>query len=246
MKLICYRVEADAPPLLPGRTDREWMDVFDARHPYRCLPLVIANSSGWEIVSPATFTISWNGGNRNEDFRIDAEDGYESLNRLVTAHFTTGIITFHTGYLFRTEPGWNLWCGGPPNWPKDGIYPLSGVVETDWLPFPFTMNWRMTRPGMVRFEKDEPFCFIHPVQQSAVDEVQPLIRELSSDPELENDYHMWSESRSQFLERLEAKDPETIQQGWQRHYFKGQTPEGMRAKAESHIHRRRLKPPVEG
>ncbi len=28
--------------------------------------------------------------------------------------------------------------------------------------FPFTMNWQMTRPGKVRFEKGEPFCFHHP------------------------------------------------------------------------------------
>jgi len=40
---------------------------------------------------------------------------------------------------------------GPPNWPKDGVYPLSGLVETDWLPFPFTMNWQMTRAGSVSF-----------------------------------------------------------------------------------------------
>jgi hypothetical protein len=41
------------------------------------------------------------------------------------------------------------------NSPKDGIAPLTGVIETDWLPYPFTMNWQMTRPGSVRFDKDE-------------------------------------------------------------------------------------------
>ena len=33
------------------------------------------------------------------------------------------------------------------------LQPLAGVVETDWLPFPFTMNWLFTQPGRVRFEK---------------------------------------------------------------------------------------------
>jgi len=27
------------------------------------------------------------------------------------------------------------------------------VIETDWLPDPFTMNWQMTRPGTVRFRE---------------------------------------------------------------------------------------------
>jgi len=29
----------------------------------------------------------------------------------------------------------------------------DGVIETDWLPDPFTMNWQMTRPGTVRFRE---------------------------------------------------------------------------------------------
>ena len=38
------------------------------------------------------------------------------------------------------------------------MQPLVGLIETDWLPFPFTMNWVFTRPGRVRLEKGEPFC----------------------------------------------------------------------------------------
>jgi hypothetical protein len=244
MELIAYKLDAEACPLVPGRTERPWMDAFDSRHPYRCLPLVIANSSGWEILSPCTFTITWNGGPANEDFRFDAEDGYASLNRIVTAHLTHGTVTFHTGYLFRTPPGWNVWAGGPPNWPKDGISPLQGIVETDWLPFPFTMNWHMTRPGMVRFEKGEPFCFVFPIQQTAVDETVPIIRSIDVDPQLRKDLNDWSESRSSFLDRLEKRDPDTVKQGWQRHYFTGKTSQGEQAQA-LHIHRRRLKPPID-
>ena len=59
--------------------------------------------------------------------------------------FGEGVLTFHINGLFRTPPGWNLWVGGSPNSPKDGIYPLTGVIETDWSPYTFTMNWRFTR-----------------------------------------------------------------------------------------------------
>ena len=43
--------------------------------------------------------------------------------------------------------GWNTFVTGPMNGIKDGIAPLSGVIETDWSPYSFTMNWRFTRPG---------------------------------------------------------------------------------------------------
>ena len=34
---------------------------------------------------------------------------------------------------------------GPFNQPKDAIQPLTAIVETDWAPFTFTMNWKFTR-----------------------------------------------------------------------------------------------------
>ncbi|MEX2519255.1 MAG: DUF6065 family protein, partial [Paracoccaceae bacterium] len=158
MKLMCYTIHADACRIVPGKPDRQWMDAFTDRHPYRCLPLVIANTTGWEILSPVSFSAEWNGGPAKGDIRIDADEGSDPAHvaRVATSHFTQGVLTFHTGYLFRTPPGWDLAVGGPPNRIKHGVQPLSGIVETDWLPFPFTVNWRFTRPGVVSFRKDEP------------------------------------------------------------------------------------------
>ncbi|MGE3248685.1 MAG: DUF6065 family protein [Hyphomonadaceae bacterium] len=244
MKLTCYTVEGQPAEMIPGRPDRDWMDAFHARHPYRCLPLVVANTTGWEILSPVSFTASWTGGTHSKDIRIDPDGDTtpEQLQRWAVSHFSHGVLTFHTGYLFRTDPGWDLWVGGPPNHIKDGIQPLTGIVETDWLPFPFTMNWRFTRPGIVRFEKGEPMCFVMPVPHAAIDDVEPLVKRLADDKKLHGDYLGWGESRSKFLTGLEKRDEETVKQGWQRDYFKGQTPAGEAA-PETHINRRRLKPP---
>lgn len=94
-----------------------------------------------------------------------------------------GIVTFHTGHLFRTPPGWGVWVTGPPNWPKDGIAPLTGLVETDWLPFPFTMNWQMTRPGEVVFRKGEPFAFITLMEHKRLEAIdRPIPTAMGSPP----------------------------------------------------------------
>lgn len=244
MKLTCYQIDADPSPLEPGRPDRDWMDVFAERHPYRCLPLVVANTTGWELLSPVSFTATWNGGPLAKDVKVYSDDGAspDKLARHAVSHFSGGVLTFHTGYLFRTEPGWDIWVGGPPNMIKDGIQPLAGVVETDWLPFPFTMNWRFTRPGMVSFKKGEPYGFITPIPHTAIDEIEPIIKRIEDDPDLERDYNAWGASRSSFLDKLHAHDEEAKKKGWQRHYFRGQTPEGI-AGPDTHIHRRRLKAP---
>ena len=107
------------------------------------------------------------------------------------SHFSHGVVTFHPGYLFRTPEGWSMWAGGPPNHIKDGIQPLVGLVETDWLPFPFTMNWVFTRPGRVHFAKGEPFCFITLAQDKPLETVDLVQRSLDRDLDLKGQYEAW-------------------------------------------------------
>jgi hypothetical protein len=128
----------------------------------------------------------WNGGREKDAIRIKAA----APERLASiSHFGSGVLTFHVTALFRTEPGMNLWVTGPVNRPKDGIAPLLGVIETDWAPYTFTMNWLFTRPNQpVRFEKGEPFCFFFPLLRDMVESVEPEMRDLSSDPEVAAQY----------------------------------------------------------
>jgi len=244
MKLTCYQVDPNPAEMIPGRPDRQWMDEFGDRHPYRCLPLVVANTSGWEILSPVSFTATWNGGSLAKDIRIDHDQPStrDEVDRWAVSHFSGGVLTFHTGYLFRTEPGWDLMVMGPPNSLKDGIQPLVGVVETFWLPFPFTMNWRFTRPGIVSFQKGEPMCFITPIPHEQIDAFEPVVKRIEEDPQLLKEYRAWGDSRSNFLKDLADRKDDVVKAGWQRDYFRGRTPEGHIA-PDSHINRRRLKAP---
>jgi hypothetical protein len=241
MKLTCYMLSSTAVEIEPGRPDREWMDAYAARSsPYRCLPLVIANTSGWELLTPFPFKATWNGGPNNEDVTIEAPFNvpHQRVRQLVSAHFSRGTLTFTPGYLFRTEPGWDLWVGGPPNHLKHGIQAMTGIVETSWLPFPFTMNWAFTAPGAIEFAEGEPFCMIMPVRHADIDAVDPIIRSIHDNPDLKEQGIAWRDSRKAFLEK---ERPESAQ-SWQRHYFKGETSDGETG-ADDHINRRRLKKP---
>lgn len=243
MQLECFSVVARPPEMVPGQPQRAWMDAFGQRHPYRCLPLTMANTSGWELLSPFGFTAEWNGGKHQDDIVIRLDRPNPEWKDSVTSHFSHGVLTFHTGYLFRTPPGWSMWTTGPPNLPKDGIYPLSGLVETDWLPFPFTMNWIFTRPGRIRFDKGEPFCFITLIQQKPLDATEPVRRSLAGDLPLMKQYEAWRTRRDEFNKRLIQQDPAVVREAWQRFYFKGEVPDDMGPPPMDHVNKRRLKPP---
>ena len=243
MELECYPTAARPPELVPGRPERAWMDAFPDRHAYRCLPLTMANTSGWEMLCPMSFTAEWNGGPNAHDIKLTPDRPHSDFHEFVKSHFTHGVITMHPGYLFRTPPGWSILTQGPPNHVKDGIQPLAGLVETDWLPFTFTMNWIFTRPGRVRFEKGEPFCFITLMQDKALETVQPVIKRMDSNPDLRDQYDVWEKHRTEFNKAIFRLDPEATKAAWQRYYFKGEIPEGAGAAPKDHVNKRRLKAP---
>ncbi|MFT6428346.1 MAG: hypothetical protein ACJAVC_001629, partial [Brevundimonas sp.] len=168
------------------------------------------------------------------------------LAHFVTSHFSRGVLTMHPQYLFRTPPGWGMMCSGSPNHVKDGIQPLVGLIETDWLPFPFTMNWIFTRPGRITFEKGEPFCFINLIEHKKVEQFQPIIRTLESNPVMKGQFEAWNRARTDFNQRLAGGDPDAAKEAWQRYYFKGEVPEDLGTAPATHSNKRRLKSPRVG
>jgi hypothetical protein len=221
MDLICYLRPLWAPMIRPASATREWMDRTELSFAYRCLPLNVANAHGWEILTPAACDAIWNGGSGLGDVQVRVDPGTDPKHAPVSA-FGEGVLTFHVNGLFRTPPGWNLWVGGSPNSPKDGIYPLTGVVEADWSPYTFTMNWRFTRPNhAVHFDAGEPICFIFPVQRTVLEQITPRCLPMESEPQLEAHFATWNNSRLEWLERMKRERPVRPVDQWQKRYYRG-------------------------
>jgi hypothetical protein len=239
MRLICYPTSGMMPKLVPAPVERDWMDRTNAGFAYRCLPLNIANAHGWLILNGAPFVAEWDGGIGLEAVTVRPATPDTAVE--AGSHFGSGVLTFSVGALFRTEPGWDLVVTGPLNQPKDAIQPLTGIVETDWSPFSFTMNWKFTRKfAPVAFERDEPFCMIFPVQRGAIEQVEPEIRSFDADPEVRDAYLAWAESRRAFNEGLKVKGSKAEEEKWQKDYFRGS--DRYAAPPADHRTRLRVKP----
>jgi len=226
-KLIAYRIGEHAPKIVPAQAERDWMSATRLRFAYRCLPLTIANSMGWNVLCPQAIVAEWDGGDDLENLRVTTLDGGDA-EWIAGSHFGHGVLTFHLHHLFRTDSGVALWARGTPNHLKDGIGPLDGIIETDWLNFTFTMNWKFTRPGRIVFEQDEPFCFLTPTHYHGLDAVVPEIRPIETDPALHSAFDDYSRMRLEFNARLAAGDPKTVKQSWQKWYMRGTEPSGAR------------------
>ena len=241
MELTAYLHPGWAPLIRPAPATRPWMDLTPESFAYRCLPLNIANAHGWEVLSPCGFEAVWDGGTHVEAVTVRLDRDADPQHGPVSL-FGQGVLTFHVEAIFRTPPGWNLWIGGSPNRQKDAIAPLGAVVETDWSPYTFTMNWRFTRPDQpVRFEAMEPFCFLFPIERAALEAFTPAFAPLDSDPATAERFRAWSAARDEFQARMRLQPPKAPADGWQKHYYRGVDANGEALVAD-HRTKLRLKP----
>lgn len=224
--------------LLRADGRRSWMDATDARFANRCLPLLMANQAGWFLVSDHAFRVEWDGGRSLDSLNIELLAGPKPCP--ASSHFGHGILTFSLPFLFRTSASYNLLVRGPPNHPKDGISPLEGLVETDWSPATFTVNWQLTRPGVpVSFEIGEPIGMIVPQRRGELESFRTSLRELRTDAALASRHHEWSRSREVFLDQLRVPNSCAAKQKWQKDYFLGVDGEaGARTEHQTKLHLR--------
>jgi Family of unknown function (DUF6065) len=229
--------------IVPSGRWRTWMNETTGRGANRCLPLLVANESGWVLLNERRFSVSWTGGTELEAVRVDYAGRKPELPAL--SNFGHGILTFPIPYLFRTPPGWDLWVRGPTNRPRDGIAPLDGVVETEWATTTFTMNWQFTRPCEdVVFEEDDPICMVVPFPRRALERFDPSIEPVEREPELAARWEAWRKSRHDLQVRkwLAAfhRGDDALLSAWQPDYFRGEIAEGERF--PDHVTKLRLEP----
>lgn len=224
--------------IVPAWKHRSWMDRTAGRFAYHCLPMTMASQSGWFVLAPHDCSATWRGGDDPSDITIEvppigAPGGppqhtppmHPAMHAMSAVGH--GIVTWTMGYVFRTPPGWNLLCRGPANYPKDGVSPLEGLIESDWAVASFSMNYKFTRPCTAHWTKGEPVAMLVPQRRGELEAFSCRRATLASNAELEAGYNRWVSARAEFHRRQREGDTEAQRQRFQKHYFRGHAvPEG--------------------
>ena len=238
LEMVGYSAWGYHVQIVPAWKRRDWMDAAANGFPYHCLPMALANLSGWFVLAAHDAVAEWNGGPKAEDLtvRVVGEAPYVHIASAVGS----GIFTWTIPYIFRTPPGWNLLCRGPANYVRDGISPLEGLTETDWSYASFSMNWKMTRPGTVEWKAGEPVAMLVPQRRGDLEVFRPRVADLRGNQELWDGYTNWIHERQDFLAAQKRGDMDAVKKRFQKHYFTGQTNEGTAF--EAHQKARNVRP----
>lgn len=217
----------------PAARSRDWMDRTPRKSAYWCLPITMANQAGWVVKLPGTAVATWNGKDTPDSVKLEFPGKQNLLKGLASTNFGAGIVSFALPWVFKTSPGTGLWVRGIPNTHTPDCVPLEGIVETDWSPFPFTMNYRIVkRNTAVYFPEGMELCLLSPVRIDLFDAVVPSMRNATEDPELVEELKRHSIKRRQQVGSL-PPDADTLDsKGMPKpvlDYYKGTKTDGQAA-----------------
>ena len=186
------RTHQNPPEIKQSRLKRDWMDDAYNKHAYQCLPMTVANVSGWELVLQQDVVVEWDGSN-NPPKVLEGE----FLNsRSVVIPSIIGIMSFATGWAFGTEEGYSTYISGSPNYFVDGAVPLSATIPSFWWPDEFNMNWKITKINEpVIFPKGMPFMHFTIVKNDLLESVKFKVENLWDKPDLMDQRMSYGEAK---------------------------------------------------
>ncbi|MEK9767556.1 MAG: DUF6065 family protein [Betaproteobacteria bacterium] len=241
-EITFYRKEVSANCfyLQSASSKIDWMDDMGG-HPYRCLPMLIANQNGWTVHLKYDILATWNGNKGQNGVRLlhKAPKEWKGKEPAVSL-FGNGIVTFLVDHLVKTPQNVNIRVSGAPNRWLDGATALEGIVESDWLEYSYTMNWKITRPHQtIIFPAGFPIAYITPVPAAYIENFNCRVRHMSENPELLQGYRNYANSRSNYIDEKTVGEKDPNKEIWQKLYFKGQPSPGKEL-PEGTVHRTKL------
>lgn len=192
--------ESEIFKIIPNKIKRKWMDETEG-NAYRCVPMNVANSYGWTVLSPTDFSATWDGGKLKNSLNIDVDPRIPY--KIASSEFGHGILSIVPDFVVRTSKNISLYVRGVPNQIAIGLQPFDGIVETDWLPFTFTFNYKFIKPGKLTIRKDQPLFTFFPIERGFIESFETRQTNIYKDKEFYQDYVKYVDLR---IEQNSGKD----------------------------------------
>jgi hypothetical protein len=143
---------------VPAVRHREWWEDNYATHNHarHCLPLSMANSLGFYILSPGTFKVTWNG---DTNSRAEIEHIKRSSHYEVDNHAAFGSFTVQAKFVPVTDdPGDFVYIKGIPNLRGLQYSCMEAVIEAWWNVGNFGLVYMLNQPGEFTIQMGQPIA----------------------------------------------------------------------------------------
>jgi hypothetical protein len=140
---------------VPAPEERAWWqeDRRTSGHAIHCLPLTMANSLGYLVLSPDKFRVSWSG-----DWEDEVQ--VEPLGSIIVDnHSAFATFTVQPGFLVSTQnAGDFVLIKSIANMRGAWFTAMEALIEAWWQPGEFGLVCMMARPGTFVVERGQPIA----------------------------------------------------------------------------------------
>ncbi|CAN5442576.1 hypothetical protein BH10CYA1_BH10CYA1_44160 [soil metagenome] len=146
--------------LLPAKAQhlRNWWeeDAKTRMHARFCLPITMASGLGFYILSPATFTVQWDG-DHTHDAKIEIIDA--SSHTVIDTDSAHGSFTVQSSFIACTKNlGDFVYVKGIANFVRLPYSVMEEMIESWWNPSEFGIVCLLNQPGQFTIKKGEPLA----------------------------------------------------------------------------------------
>ncbi|MBI2810816.1 MAG: tetratricopeptide repeat protein [Candidatus Melainabacteria bacterium] len=141
-----------------ARALRNWWETDDKTrmHARFCLPLTMASGLGFYILSPATFTVEWDG-DPTHDTEVTIIDG--ASHAQIDNHSSFGSFTVQARFIGRTKNiGDFIYVKGVANQYRQPFHVMEAMIESWWTPSEFGIVCLVNQAGKFTIKKGEPLA----------------------------------------------------------------------------------------
>ena len=150
--------------------ERDWMNITNDRHAYKCFPVSLVNTIGWSISFNEDIEFIWDG-------ILDTTEDHVTVLKAPEGVCNTqrgnGTISFYTGLYFKTKEDMSIVSIVPPNYFVDGATPFTSVISTSFFEEAYPVAWRVTRPNVkIIIPAGTPVATLIPISLGQLSEIE--------------------------------------------------------------------------
>jgi hypothetical protein len=177
------------------RIKRDWMEKTAEKHAYKCFPVSLANTIGYELSLPVDVTFVWDGINDSSADHVKVLSGEEFISN----SRANATVSFKTGIVIKSDTNISFLHMPVPNMFNDLYQTFTSIISTSFFDQEFPSAIRILKADKaITIKANEPFATLLPISLTSMSNIELNLNNFN----MENQWYKNNEERGKVAYEL--------------------------------------------
>jgi hypothetical protein len=160
------------------RIKRDWMEETAEKHAYKCFPISLANTIGYELSLPIDVTFVWDGISDSSPEHIKILSGEEFIQN----SRANATVSFKTGIVIKSDSNISFLHMPVPNMFNDSYQTFTSIISTSFFDQEFPSAIKILKPDKaITIKANEPFATLVPISLTSMSDIELNLNDFDMD-----------------------------------------------------------------